>query len=232
MKIPILTDCSCGYRFTAFGYGSSEIPPANCPQCGQRIHMLDPLTISVVADRLLLRSHHDMISGDFTVSIICAAMAVECALTQVFLKWRKLNHLSETQKTATELEQIAFEREYKKKTSPGGFAIAADFVSASLTNKKYDEFVTDFIKKSSVPELIKAGFPKYESQAKAAFIHEELFAKRNRIMHWGEVSYSKETAASSLAVAGTAISVFKTIDREKYVEMEKHWRLSILNQSP
>jgi hypothetical protein len=230
MKFTVPVGCSsCGCNFAAPGCGGMEFPPAQCPRCGVQIHILDPLTISIIADRLLLRSQSEIDGRDFTISIICSAMAVECALTQVFIKWKGLDHFRSTGQQPTSTEQDTYEQEYRKKASPGGFAKSADFVSFFLVGKKYDDFVADFVDKSKESELIKAGFPQYASQMKSENIHKQLFVKRNRIMHWGEVTFDKDDASAGLAAAGAAISALKVMDREKYLAMEREWRSSMKN---
>jgi ATP-dependent Lon protease len=82
---------------------------------------------------------------------------------------------------------------------------------------------------SKKSELIKAGFPQYPSQAKSEYIHKQLFEKRNRIMHWGEVTFEKDDASAGLAAAIAAISVLKAMDREKYLAMEREGRPSMNN---
>ena len=56
MKIPLPIKCSkCGCNFSALGYGELTFPPSICPDCGETIHILDPLTPSIAASRLLYR---------------------------------------------------------------------------------------------------------------------------------------------------------------------------------
>jgi hypothetical protein len=175
-----------------------------------------------------MRGQREIDEGDFTVSIICSAIAVECALTQVFLRWKALDHLRSVGCQPTEAEQNAHEKQYKDNTR--GFEKSANFVSDFLVGSKYDEFVADFIEKSKTAELIKAGFPQFESQAKSGHINAKLFAKRNRIMHWGEVSYDKDDASDGLTAARAAISVLKAMDHRKNMAMEQAWRSSMNNQ--
>jgi hypothetical protein len=224
MKIPIPVACSnCGCDFSALGYGKERFPPAKCPDCGQLIHIIDPLTISIIADRLLYRSMYEVDEGDPTVSIIFSAMAVECALTEVFLKWKKLDHERATHHQATDHERGTWEEEYRKQTG-GGFTRAADVVSKLLRDKKYDELLIDFLGRSNRDALTKSGFPPNDSKLKAAYIQQELFNKRNRIVHWGDMTYQKEDASRGLTAASNAIAVFKVMDRERYEAMEREFR--------
>jgi hypothetical protein len=62
---------------------------------------------------------------------------------------------------------------------------------------------------SSKAAPIKAGFPQYESQLKASYVHQELFHRRSRIMHWGEVNYRQEDALLALNAAFSAFAFLK-----------------------
>jgi hypothetical protein len=191
-----------------------------------QIHIIDPLSISVVADRLLYRSKGEISNGDFTLSIICSAMAVESALTNVFQKWKGLEIFKSNGRWATGNERDGFEIEYRRQTSPGGFEKSANYVSKFLCGKIFDDFVTDFLQRSNEATLIKAGFPQHESQLKTSYVHQELFLRRNRIMHWGKVDYQKEAAALAFSAACSAFAVLKVMDREKNDAAERAWRES------
>jgi hypothetical protein len=161
-----------------------------------------------------------MEGGDYTLSIICSAMAVECALTQVFLKWRKI----ECRKyQPTEKEQSAWEDELRKK---GPIKKSVDFVSEFLSGMKFDDFVTDYLTKNKDRPgiLIKNGFPQWESQTKLEHFQREIFDKRNRIMHRGKMDYQQKETAPCLSAAIVMVNIFKLMDRLKYEKMERDWR--------
>jgi len=151
-------------------------------------------------------------------------MAVECALTQVFFKWKRMARTSPSSWTTTQQEQENWERDYKKGTGRGGFENSANFVSEFVCGKKFDVFTADYYSNRSKAVLIASGFPSYESQSKARFIHEELFKRRNKIMHWGRVNYQSEDASLALAAGFTAVNILKVIDRQKGEAMERDWR--------
>jgi hypothetical protein len=140
MKFTVPVSCStCGCDFRTLGYGHLTFPPATCT-CGATIHVFDPLTISIVGERLLYRSQAELDSGDFTMPIICGAMAVETALTRVYLKWREIEH---GYGTATDADRETWEGDYRTGTRRGGFANSANFVSEYLMGKPFDSFVND-----------------------------------------------------------------------------------------
>jgi len=89
----------------------------------------------------------------------------------------------------------------------------------------FDDFVSAFIKKNGIAALIGSASPRRESELKASHIHKKLFDKRNRIMHWGEVSFVKDDALSAFTAACDAISVLKFMDKERCEAMERSYRI-------
>lgn len=226
MKISIPVVCSgCSTEFLTAGMGEGEISPATCPQCGVQIHIIDPLSVSVIAERLLYRSQRELEEGDFTLSILCSAIAVETAFTQAFMKWKSIEYLQANGNPAAEEQSDAWEDEYRKKTR-GSFEKSANLVAQYLIGKSFDEFVAGFLARSNAAALIKAGLPQYESQTKLNHIYMELFRRRNRIMHWGQVDYKRDDAAVALQASRTAFAILKIMDRERCETMERAWRES------
>jgi hypothetical protein len=224
MKFTVPVSCSaCGCDFKTLGYGELTFPPATCPKCAQTIHIIDPLTISIVAERLLYRSQAELDNGDFTMPIICSAMAVETALTRAFLKWKEIEHGFPATAT-TDADCEAWEKEYRKGVGKGGFANSSNFVSKYLTGKSFDDFVVDLIQRSKPVTLTRAGLTVPETQMKTAYIHSELFNRRNRIMHWGNVKYERQDAQNALVAALTAFAVLKVMDKEKADDLDRKLR--------
>jgi hypothetical protein len=153
-------------------------------------------------------------------------MAVETAITRVFLKWREIEHGFPATAT-TEAGRETWEKEYRKGVGKGGFANSANFVSSYLTGKSFDDYVTDFVKHSKTVTLIKAGLTGAQAQMKTAHIHSELFNRRNRIMHWGNVKFEKQDAQKALAAALNAFAVLKVMDKEKADAFDRELRAKL-----
>lgn len=227
MKFPIPVPCQqCGTDFSALGYGELTFPPALCPNCGQTIHIIDPLTMSIVAVRLLFRGQAELDHGDFTMPIICAAMAIESALTSLFLKWKKIES-GLPAPSITDAQREQWEKDYRDGVRPGGFPSSANFVCSHLTGKSYDDFVSDFVQRSSATAIAGAGLPATESEMKADYIKRELFWRRNRVMHWGEVNHSKSDAETALTAGRTAFAALTLIDKHKADKLDKRIRASM-----
>jgi hypothetical protein len=148
------------------------------------------------------------------MTIICSAMAVETALTRVFLKWREIKHGFPATAT-TEADRKTWGKEYRKGVGKGGFANSANFVSNYLTGKSFDDFVDDSLKRSKTVTRIKAGLTGAETHMKTAHISSELFNRRNRIMHWGNVKYQKDDAQKAFVAALNSLAVLKVMDKKK-----------------
>jgi hypothetical protein len=224
MKFSVPLTCpSCKTEFSGNGVGEEKIPKATCPKCASTIHIIDPLSVSVVAERLLYRSQNELTGNDYTFSIISSAIAVEAAYTQAFMKWKNIEHWQVKARTPTEQEKETWEQEYRSKTR-GNFEESAKFVAKFLCAKTFNQFVDAFLLRSSKTAIIKAGFPPNKGQLGSKYIHEELFRRRNRIVHWGKVDYQHSDASAALNAAQTAIAVLKAIDKEKCEVMEKTFR--------
>jgi hypothetical protein len=200
--------CPCGWTSTAVANAEGPFESKSCPNCGRKPVFMDSLSISVVADRLLMRGAQEIHSGDFTVPIMFAAMAVETTLTRVFTKWRSIESGSMPPK---DYEEKAWVKEYREGIGRGGFKNSANFVSKFLVGKTYNQFV---IKQGG-------GLPT------AGQVHAALFEKRNQVMHWGKVDYAEGDAAAGLVAAHKSIEALKAMDREKYQAKEKEWRESL-----
>jgi hypothetical protein len=200
--------CPCGWTWTTAANADGPFESKSCPKCGRKPVFMENLSISLVADRLLMRAAQEIHSGDFTVPIMFAAMAVETILTRVYTKWRSIECGSMPPKDE---EEKAWVKEYRDGIGRGGFKNSANFVSKFLVGKTYNQFV---IKQGG--GLLTAG------QVQAA-----LFEKRNQVMHLGRVDYAERDAADGLLAAYRSIDALKAMDQEKYQAKEKQWRESL-----
>jgi hypothetical protein len=224
MKFTVPVICpSCTNRFAASGVREERIPAAACPNCGDVIHIIDPLSLSIVAERLLYRSHNELTAGDYTFSIISSAIAVEAAFTQAFMKWKSIDYLQTTGNQPTDEVTQAWEEEYRRETR-GSFQTSAKFLAKFLSGKTFDKFASDFLACNTPAAIIKAAFPANKDHLNSDYIYKELFLRRNMIMHRGKVDYLEADASVALEAARTAFAILKAMDKEKYEAMERAWR--------
>lgn len=190
-------------------YGDADFAPATCTNCGETGHLLNPLSVSITAERLLYRSKAELEGGDYTLSIVIAVMAVESYLTRLFLKFKGMANYAAGFDFPTPAEEAIWEKEYPRS---GGFSIPASFVSQKLAGMSFDEFVS----KNTTTTNIFSPLPNSSSATPTQYFQNELFKPRNRIVHWGFVNSSKGEAELCLTIAIALVSILRDMDRSKY----------------
>jgi len=221
-NIPAPVVCSsCGYEFTATGDAGKRFPVSICPKCNAAIHIGNPLSISVVGEHLLFRSKGEMEGEDYTLSIICSAIAVECFLTRTFFHWKGVESLMSNGHLPTGDEQNVWEEDFPK---GGGFLVSADFVSDAIAGMKFDIFVNGNPNAKSIMD----GFTEAADISPKKYFRDELFQRRNRILHRGKMNYTQADATLCLRMAIGIRDILKVMDAQKCEKMERDWRQSLL----
>jgi len=170
---------------------------------------INPLSVSVTAERLLNRSKLELDGGDYTLSILIGTMAVESFLTRLFFRVKGMDSFATTFTWPTEAQEKQWENEYPRK---GGFTSPADFVSKATTGMTFD----DFVGSNATTIKILAGFPDAAGLSAKQYFQSNLFYLRNRIAHWGYVSTNKGEAERCFALAVAIVSIFREMDKVKY----------------
>jgi hypothetical protein len=217
MKSSITLRCNCGEEFSIPVAGSETLHTAVCPNCQMAGFACEPLSVSVDGDRLMNRSKAELEAGDYTLSIVCAAIAVESFLTRAFLKWKGVENLGRVGHLPTDAEEAEWEKEFPR---GGGFLGPADFVSKALTGMEFDSFVT---KNHAATKMISA-IPGATGRSPKEFFQCTLFHRRNRIMHWGFLGYQRADAELCFKAAMSSVQILKLMDRQKFETNERAWR--------
>src|SRR5690348_14786537 len=84
--------CPCGNRFDATVVGRQFPESTRCASCGSTIFLSAPLG-DVVGMTILGRAWTELKDGDWTLAILLSAMAVECDLAYLFMKWNEVDLL-------------------------------------------------------------------------------------------------------------------------------------------
>jgi hypothetical protein len=209
MKFTIEKPCACGGRYVFSAYGDATFEETKCTNCKGLASLIDPLSPSVTAERLLYRSRAELDGGEYTLSIVIAVMAVESYLTRLFLKLKGMDSYAATFTLPTSEQEAEWEKEYPRS---GGFPVPVDFVSQRLLGTTFDQFVSWNVAASTIfsrlPNVSRADPRKY--------FQEELFKRRNRIVHWGYVNSSKADAELCYSIAVALVSILREMDRAKY----------------
>lgn len=204
-----VTVCNCGGSYVFTAYGDSEFSPARCTKCGGAGFLSDPLSVSVTAERLLLRSTEELDRGDYSLSIVIAVMAIESYLSRLFMKLKGMDSYATTFKLPTAEEEAEWEKEYPRS---GGFPKPIGFVSQKLLAITFDKFV----EKNKTAKAIFSGLPNTSNASPTNYFQNELFKRRNRIAHWGYVNSSKADAELCHNIAVALVSILREMDRAKH----------------
>ena len=214
MKFEFENQCVCGGRFSFSVYGDAEFQPAICTNCGKSGFLFDPLSVSVTAERLFLRAKAELENGEYSLSTVIAVMAIESFLTRMFLKSKGMSHYANAFALPSPAEEAIWEKEYPRS---GGFSGPAEFVSQRLAGTSFDQFVTGNTTASSIFSML----PNSSSLTASRYFQEELFKRRNRIVHWGFVNSTKSDALLCLTIAVALVSILREMDRSKYGHIGK-----------
>jgi len=187
MKFTHEMQCECGGRFMFSAYGDARFVQAACSNCARPGSLIDPLSVSVTAERLLYRNKAELESGEYSLSIVIAVMAVESFLTRLFLKIKGMDSYMTTFRLPIPHEEAVWEEEYPRS---GGFPSPVGFVSKRLLGMSFD----DFVAKNAVARAIFSALTNASNFSATEYFQNELFKRRNRIVHWGYVNSSKAGA--------------------------------------
>ena len=206
MKFEIENTCDCGGRYVFSAYGDAEFGRATCSGCGKSMYAIDPLSVSITAERLLYRSLAELKAGDYSLSIVIATMAAESYLTRLFLKLKGMETYAVTFKLPTPAEEAAWEKEYPRS---GGFPSPVGFVSQRLVGTTFDEFIDG----NGPAKTIFLRLPNPSQVKPTQYFQDQLFKRRNRIVHWGYVNSTKDEAAECHTIAVGVVSILREMDK-------------------
>jgi hypothetical protein len=201
--------CSCGGRYVFSAYGDASFGQATCTNCGQHGQLIDPLSVSVTAERLLYRSKAELEKGNYSLSIVIGVMAIESYLTRLFLKFKGMDSDASSFNLPTPEQEAEWEKEYPRS---GGFSAPAGFVSQKLVERSFDEFVAG----NGTASAIFRALPNSSGISPTQYFQDELFKRRNRIVHWGYVNSNETDAELCQTIAIALVSIFRELNRSKY----------------
>ena len=137
---------------------------------------------------ILSRATTELKSGDWTLAIVLAAMAVECELVYLFMKWNRIDLMSV--KNPTDADDEAWEKQWRDDVRT--IAARFDKVSVQLTGQSFDTFL------SQNTELLKT-------------MHTACPASRSNFIR--KTSSSKSSFASGIRSSTTGRSTFSSPTR-------------------
>lgn len=147
-------------------------------------------------------------------------MAVECELAYFYIKWRALD-FARTNNTL--FYDPAKKEEYAEEWRRfRNISRRFDEVSQLLTGKDFDSFLLDN------GALVKAVENEYLSSKNSTswkeFFRQELFDRRNKIVHRGEIDFQEAEGKMCFALATALFHIIKAMDshRIKVIDSQLH----------
>jgi hypothetical protein len=214
MKFPMLVPCSrCGNQMTVETTGDERYPDVQCGICQLPIWITDAGTVS---SRVFCRAEVELGKEDWSLAIILSAMSVECELAYLYSKWKALDAdllPNEVQPSQTEL----WEGEFRKL---GAISRRLDAVSELLTGAGFD---SSLALRPDVLSTLRKTYPKLGSSPKDFFI-QELFWRRNKILHSGKVQFVRTEAEASVKMALSMIQIVRLVDSHRYLRLQEELR--------
>src|SRR3954468_19982119 len=111
MKSSSTVTCSCGQTITLKATGTRVPKEDQCPQCHAVLWFVQPPG-NFAGQLILNRSWTELKNGDWTLAIVLGAMAVECEMARLYLKWNEIDLMPTS--TATDADQEEWEDRWRK----------------------------------------------------------------------------------------------------------------------
>ena len=205
MKSTFPIKCSCGHELVLEATATDPFRDTACPKCGSAIAIVDN---GFVSTRIYNKAWQFLMSGDYTLSTVLGAVAVESELARVYIKWREIE--TGLPHEITDADRATFDEELRRK-----FKIVdrLDMVSAYLTKLKFSEYVES---DTTLKAFVLKTHPDFAAQPSLKkYFEEQLFWKRNVIAHFGNIDSTKEEGESCFKATATLFTIFAAMDAAK-----------------
>ncbi|HVB32816.1 MAG TPA: hypothetical protein VNJ52_00380 [Patescibacteria group bacterium] len=205
MKIPLQLKCPrCGALQTQRVHLNNPSFDFTCEKCGKTSYGVSSLD-NTVGVLILAKSWHELeIEKDYDMAIVLAATALDCELSFLYCKWKDFEALNAN----TDPKEKDYEEELR---SMGKIVDKIAKVTKILDPRGIEQFVAD----SSWKDVICKGFPSLHLGSLANDFQETVFWPRNKILHQGDVSHTREDAAKSYTIAELGIRILKDMDKAR-----------------
>jgi hypothetical protein len=138
-------------------------------------------------------------------------MAVECELSSVFFKWKRIDKMMNQGSSDFHdsfQQESVWEEEYRKL---GNVIPRLNGISALLTDTSFDKFLS-----SKMPEFMVNRHPESRTASAAMFFEQSLFRKRNQILHYGSLDFGRVDAEESVRQTQSLLDIVSSMDRARY----------------
>ena len=208
MKIPMEMDCeNCGKRMQVFMDLNADRVDYAC-SCGHELPGV--LTFNLNTGLLVLRRarYEFKQQHDIPLSMVFAAMAVDCELSRLYLKWGHIAAFRDRRRIGdAELEE--------QLRRLGSATQRLEGVARVMHASGLSDFV---LNRPEIRDWIASGFPSLNAATLAETVTEALFWPRNRILHVGDTNYDEAAGRKSFNVAQLVLHIYQAMDAEKRKE--------------
>jgi len=137
MKYSLPVMCRCGEMFSVNCSGTQFPQSVECPNCDATIWLVQPLG-NMVGMAILRRAATELHNEDWTLAIVLGAMAVECDLAYLFMKWNRIEIMSA--RMPNDVDEGSWEKEWRDMRT---VAARLDKVSGVLVGQPFDAFLIE-----------------------------------------------------------------------------------------
>ncbi|MHC4174649.1 MAG: hypothetical protein ACYTBX_15025 [Planctomycetota bacterium] len=178
-------------------------------KCGQTLTLTRWVTVGLY---ILKRSWHELtVEEDYSLSIVFSAVAFECQLTQLYFKWSKVSAWRKDRRKVSDDELEKLLRKW------GSIDAKIEKVSKLMDPRGFQQFVID---SPELTDIVKNGCPSLDIQNLTKGFQQRLFWPRNRVLHLGDTTFSKEDAIWCYGIAALGLKVLEQMDEPKTSEPE------------
>lgn len=223
MKFSFPVTCACCGTFLVEVTGNQFPKDAHCPKCKATIWLVEPLG-NVVGMTILSRAAAERKNGDWTLTIVLSAMAVECQLAYLFMRWNRIDLM--LVRNPTDADEEGWEEQWRNDVRT--VAARFDKVSVLLTRQSFDSFL---VQNEHLLTALQTNCQSWKGTVsyKDLFV-KELFHKRNRIVHFGKIDYPQIEAEMCFILSSTLWQILTAMDTHRLRELETKYRVG--TQSP
>jgi hypothetical protein len=181
----------------------------SCPECHNAIIVADS---GFVSTRIFNKAWQFLQVGEYTISTIMGAMAVESELARLYIKWREIDS-GLLPNEVTDDHRAGFDDELR-----GHFKIIdrLDMLSTCLTKVPFNEFI---VSRTDLSALVANAHPNSTGQSLKKYFEAEVFWKRNLIVHFGKIDSTADEAQKMFAGVRSLFTIFEQMDTEKIRSM-------------
>lgn len=218
MKLSIPIDCpACGDKFGLDVSGGKLPDYSQCPKCGARPYNNWPLR-NVVTLLLIERARQELANGDMTLAILLSAVAAETETAHLFVKWKGIDS-GKLPGHQTPEDKKQWQDEWANMRSIGK---RLDELSRFLTCKPFDE--------SARPKmgLLKSALLGYNpANSIKDFFQEQLFGRRNDIVHYGKIDFDEVDGKQCVSLASALLELLHAMDMTRADALDKAHRKAL-----